>query len=89
VKARYPHDLDALDDAAYQLEAEMVNLRAEIQEARSQRGGQVSLSRETRISTLYRSLLKKLGVVQALQDSGVFNILPKHSNDERGGTPSR
>lgn len=73
MKARYVHDLDGLDDACKQMIAEMETLREQIAEARSVKGGQAGITTENRISAAYRSLMKKIGVIQALEQAGVWN----------------
>ena len=77
VKARYASDLKGLDDAAVSMIHELELVRQEIAEAQSVKGGQVFVQNENRISNAYRHFMKKVGILQALQQSGVFNVIPR------------
>lgn len=74
VKARYASDLRGLDDAAATLIHELEIVRAEIAEAESKKGGQALVENENRISNAYRALMKKIGTIQSLQQSGLYNV---------------
>lgn len=77
VKARFAGDLKGLDDAAATMIHEVEMVRQEIAEAQATKGGQVFVSNENRISNAYRNFMKKVGILQGLQQSGVFNVIPR------------